>query len=112
MGEKVALLGFVENSYEYMKPAAVLVLLSQWEGLPTVLVEALALGTPVVSTVRPSGPAEILRGYKEQLVRVGDADALAHAILRLLEHPSCQHIDVSPYTLPHALYSGTLEVET
>ncbi len=34
---------------------------------------------------------------------------MAHAILRFARrHPSCQHIDVSPYTLPHALYSGRL----
>ncbi|MGB9554008.1 MAG: glycosyltransferase, partial [bacterium] len=58
--QDVALPGFVENSYKYMKRAAVFVLSSRWEGLPTVLIEALALGTPVVSTDCPSGPKEIL----------------------------------------------------
>jgi glycosyltransferase involved in cell wall biosynthesis len=111
---EVALPGFVNNPYKYMKRAAVFVLSSRWEGLPTVLIEALALGTLVVSTNCPSGPAEILQGHKEFLVPVGDANALARAILCLLENPSRPHIDISPYTLSHALelYLRTLEVGT
>ncbi len=111
---EAALPGFVDNPYNYMKRAAVFVLSSRWEGLPTVLIEALALGTLVVSTNCPSGPAEILQGHKEFLVPVGDANALARAILCLLENPSRLHIDISSYTLSHALelYLRTLEVGT
>jgi glycosyltransferase involved in cell wall biosynthesis len=77
----VALPGFVNNPYKYMKHAAVFVLSSQWEGLPTVLIEALALGIPVVSTDCPSGPSEILEGGKWGiLVPVGNIEALAKAI--------------------------------
>ncbi|MGB9898186.1 glycosyltransferase [Thermanaerothrix sp.] len=86
--EDVALPGFVHNPYNYMKRAAVFVLSSRWEGLPTVLIEAMACGCPVVSTDSPSGPAEILEGGKwGTLVPVGDADLLAKAIVQILERP-------------------------
>jgi len=85
---EVALPGFVDNPYKYMKRAKVFVLSSKWEGLPTVLIEALACGCPVVSTDCPSGPAEILEGGKwGPLVPVGDVHSLAKAILQVLERP-------------------------
>jgi glycosyltransferase involved in cell wall biosynthesis len=84
----VALPGFVINPLPYMKRAAVLVLSSVYEGLPGVLIEAMACGCPVVSTDCPSGPAEILdRGAYGKLVAVGDDTALAEAILATLEAP-------------------------
>jgi len=77
----VDLPGFVANPYPYMAHAALFVLSSRWEGLPTVLVEAMSLGTPVISTDCPSGPREILRnGQYGPLVPVDDPDALAMAI--------------------------------
>ena len=77
--------GFVLNPYAYMARARLLVLSSRWEGLPTVIVEALACGTPVVSTDCKSGPSEILAdGRFGRLVPVGDAEALAAVILETL----------------------------
>jgi glycosyltransferase involved in cell wall biosynthesis len=84
--EDVNLPGFVENPYAYMSRSAGFVLSSAWEGLPTVLIEALALDVPVVSTDCPSGPREILKnGAFGALVPVGDAPALAAAMERMLE---------------------------
>lgn len=81
----VAILGFVDNPYAYMTKAAVFVLSSLLEGLPTVLIEAMAAGTPVVSTNCESGPAEILdNGKYGELVPVGDSQAIAEAISRIL----------------------------
>lgn len=82
----VSLHGFVENPYAYMSRAAAFVLSSRWEGLPTVLVEALGCGCPVVATDCPSGPREILcDGEYGALVPVGDAAALCEAMIRVLD---------------------------
>ncbi len=84
----VSLPGFVHNPYPYMKHAAVFVLSSQWEGLPTVLVEALYCGAPIVSTDCHSGPRQILKdGAYGRLVPVGDQKSLASAILQTLDSP-------------------------
>jgi glycosyltransferase involved in cell wall biosynthesis len=80
--------GFVDNPFKFMAKASVFVLSSAWEALPTVLIEALACGCPVVSTDCPSGPAEILEGGKwGKLVPVGDYEKLAEAILETIENP-------------------------
>src|SRR5262245_16220329 len=88
IADDVALPGFVTNPFAYLARAAVFVLSSAWEGLPSVLIEALACGCPVVSTDCPSGPAEILENGKYgPLVPVGDEVTLAEAILSVLNTP-------------------------
>lgn len=82
----VQLPGFVENPYAYMKKARLFVLSSSCEGLPTVLIEALACGTEVVSTDCPSGPREILKGGSYgSLVPIENSDALFQAINERLD---------------------------
>lgn len=91
--DDVALLGFEKNPYKYMKRASVLVLSSVYEGFANVLVEAMALGTSVVSTNCPSGPAEILdNGLYGPLVDVGNPQQLAEAILKVLDNPLDKNI--------------------
>ena len=88
LSEQIAMPGFVENPYAYLKRAALFVLSSAWEGSPNALTEALALGVPVVATDCPSGPREILKdGAIGCLVPVGDPDALAAAMLATLSAP-------------------------
>lgn len=80
--------GFVNNPYAFMARAALFVFSSRWEGLGNVLIEALAIGTPVVSTNCPDGPSEILEdGRHGLLVPVGDVEALAQAMLQTLNNP-------------------------
>jgi glycosyltransferase involved in cell wall biosynthesis len=84
--EAVSLPGFISNPYAYMARASVFVLSSAREALPTALIEAMALGLPVVATDCESGPDEVLEGGRlGQLVRVGDSEGLAEAILSALE---------------------------
>ena len=82
----ITFLGFDENPFRYMRRASLFVHSSHWEGLGNVLIEALACGTPVVSTDSPYGPAEILENDRwGRLTPVGNADAMAQAIIESLE---------------------------
>ncbi len=103
IGDCVYFAGFQGNPYAWLSRASLFVLSSRYEGSPNVLVEAMALGVPVVSTNCPSGPAEILdNGRIAPLVPPGDSRALAEAMQRTLDQPSdrgaLQHA-VSEYTI-------------
>ena len=88
IADDVDMPGFVDNPFAFMARAAVFVLSSLYEGLPGVLIQALACGCPVVSTDCPSGPAEILdHGRFGPLVPVGDDAGLARAIGAILDDP-------------------------
>ena len=88
VGADVSLPGYVSDPYAYMAHADLFAFTSRWEGLGFVLIEALAVGTPVVSTDCPSGPREILeQGRYGPLCPVGDDACLAVAMLATLDHP-------------------------
>lgn len=90
LDDLVKFTGAVSNPYKYMVRSHFFVLSSLYEGLGNVLVEALALKLPVVSTDCPSGPAEILEnGMFGILVKPGDTDALAEGMrIALADHES------------------------
>ena len=95
LDEDVDLPGFVENPFPFMRQSDLFVLSSAWEGLPSVLIQAMACGAPVVATDCPSGPAEILEGGRwGRLVPVGDADGLARAISAALDDPCPPDVSV------------------
>jgi glycosyltransferase involved in cell wall biosynthesis len=86
--DDVSFPGFQTNPFAFISRAAVFVLSSEYEGLPNVLIQALALGTPVVSTDCKSGPRQILEdGRLGALVPVGDVAAMAQAIEQALTLP-------------------------
>ncbi len=92
IADDISMPGFVENPYPYMHRASAFVLSSCWEGLPTVLIEAMACGCPVISTDCPNGPKEILdSGKYGSLVPVGDPIALSQAMLQTLNTPVNQN---------------------
>jgi len=81
--------GFVQNPFQFMARASVFVLSSKFEGLPGVLIQAMACGCPLVSTDCPGGSREILAdGKYGALVGVGDADGMAKAVLAELDNPT------------------------
>ncbi|MGE4260720.1 glycosyltransferase [Shewanella sp.] len=86
--QRVIVPGFQQNPFPWIKHARLLALSSDYEGFGNVLLEALALGTPAVSTRCPHGPSEILSGALSQwLVPRRDPAALAAAMDRALEQP-------------------------
>jgi glycosyltransferase involved in cell wall biosynthesis len=86
--DDIDLPGFDANPFRFLKHASLFVMSSDWEGLPTALIEAMACGTPVVATDCDSGPGEILdEGRLGQIVPRGDVNAMADAIVTALENP-------------------------
>jgi glycosyltransferase involved in cell wall biosynthesis len=90
--DDVQFLGFVKNPFAYMQRCTVYVLSSRFEGLPGSLIQAMASGSPVVSTDCPSGPSEIIdSGWNGFLVPVGDVRRLAEAIDTLISDPELRN---------------------
>lgn len=87
--EYIKLLGVKRNPYPWIKNSKLLVHSSRYEGLPTVLIEALILNKIVISSNCPTGPREILdNGKYGSLVEVGDCNSMAQEILELLQENS------------------------
>lgn len=97
--DRVHLVGWQSNPYNWIKNAILSILSSDYEGFPNVVVESLVLGVPVVSTNCPHGPAEILKGELAcYLVPPGDSGELARVIKETLESPpSLRHEVVEEY---------------
>jgi len=88
ISSQVHFMGFVSNPQDYYARADIFTLTSIYEGFGNVIVEAMAMGVPVIATDCPYGPREILQGGKSGiLVPVDDENALARAILDLLDQP-------------------------
>jgi glycosyltransferase involved in cell wall biosynthesis len=93
--DKVIMCGFIQNPYPIIKNAKLLLLSSVHEGFGVVIVEALMLGTPVVSTDCKSGPNEIMTGsLAAYLVSVNDVEKLSETLQRIYHNP---------YVIPNTL---------
>lgn len=90
--ERVIFMDFQKNPYKYMSRAVCLVLPSNFEAFPNVLVEAMVSGCPVISTNCPFGPSEIIENEKNGiLVPVGDKEALKDALGRVVLEESLRN---------------------
>ena len=86
LNDRVFFKGFVNNVKQSFAKSQCVVLASEFEGLPTVLIEAMAQGCQVVSTNCPTGPAEILdNGKYGYLVEIGDIKGLSSAMKSALQ---------------------------
>lgn len=101
---KVFFLGKQDNVFPFLKASAAFVLSSLWEGMPNSVLEALAVGLPVVSTDCPTGPREIiapdgqaaslpLEADRGILVEPGNAEMLASAMFKILAKDKKELID-------------------
>ncbi|MEW7009332.1 glycosyltransferase [Lentilitoribacter sp. EG35] len=84
ISDRVIFMGFQSNAYPFIKAAKALVVSSDFEGLGMTILEALALGVPVISTDCPSGPSEILP--QRNLSPVNDVDLLSRNITDVLKN--------------------------
>ena len=84
----VVLLGQIENPYPFFKNAKLFVHTAKYEGLPTVLLESLTLGTPVVSYDCPTGPKDILGKNSEygKLIPLNDKDTFVKEVYELMKN--------------------------
>jgi glycosyltransferase involved in cell wall biosynthesis len=88
LANRIILPGLQSNPFPWMKHAKALILSSDFEALPTVLIESLICGTPVISTDCPSGPREILKGeLSHWLTPLNDPITLAQKIQEVIDHP-------------------------
>jgi glycosyltransferase involved in cell wall biosynthesis len=106
VGNRVAMPGFVDDPAPFYRSANLFVLSSNYEGFGNVIVEALACGTPVVSTDCPGGPGEIVDGGRYgMLCPVGNQDALTQAMRSALTQQSDKDVLVrraSEFSVAHA----------
>ena len=84
--DDVILLGQIENPYPFFKNAKLFVHTGKYEGLPTVLLESLAFGTPVVAYDCPTGPKDILGKNSEygELIPLNDKDTFVEKVYELM----------------------------
>lgn len=87
VNEYIRFIGFKDNPFTWISKSDLFILSSDFEGFPMVILEAMACGTPVISTDCPSGPGEIITNGKNGiLVPPADEEALAEAMLTLLKN--------------------------
>jgi len=85
LSDRVNMMGFQKNPYKYMSKALCLVLPSNYEAFPNVIIEAMVCGCPVISTDCPFGPSEIIQNEKNGiLIPVNDASGLSSALEKIV----------------------------
>lgn len=95
LNKRVELVGFQSNPYKWIKNSELLVLSSEKEGLPVVLLEAMILGVPIISTNCKSGPTEILENGKSGiLIPVGDINEMKIALKKILENKELRELQL------------------
>jgi len=98
ISDSIKFLGFQTNPYPLIRSAALMVLTSKFEGFGYVIVEAQALGVPIISTDCPFGPRELLP--EQNLIAVGDIDGLAMLIDQAIDNLTDYIVPLNQQLLP------------
>lgn len=101
LSDRVSFVGYSSNPYAYMRSSNLLILCSKWEGLPTVLIEAMACGTPVIATENLASAKEIFEDGKQGFIVESNPEAIAEGIKRAMKHS----FDATSLTDRAALFS-------
>lgn len=80
LSKRVEILGYISNPYPYMKKASFLISTSLYEGFSNVIIESLALGTPVIATDCPSGNREVIHNENGRLIPLNDSESATKII--------------------------------
>jgi len=105
LSDKVVITGFQSNPYPWILNAELLVLSSEREGMPNVLIESLIIGTSVVSTDCPSGPREVLGSkFPQFLSPVNDSESLSKNIDKALDSKvDMKSVDLNQFHLKNSI---------
>lgn len=87
LSEKVRFHGAVHNVADYLAKSDLKVLITNWEGLPISIIEALALGLPIVASDVSGVSEEVIDGYNGRLAVRGDVESVRHAIEHMMDDP-------------------------
>lgn len=102
--DKVELRGFDKNPYRWIGHSLMFVMSSRWEGYPNVLLEALSLGKPVVTTIYDDSARNLMYNQNGYLVPVGDESAFAEAICKTFKkYP----VELKPAPIPNGVIDAS-----
>ena len=93
--ENITLRGWTQNAVQELLDHDLYLMTSDYEGMPNALMEAMAVGLPVISTDCPTGPSDLIEnGVNGYLIPVGDAKSLAEKIREIIEMPKDKRIEM------------------
>lgn len=106
---RINLVGYKSNPYKYMTKAECLILFSDFEGMPNVIIEALYCGLPVISSKFNGVEDMIVDGHNGLLVNLNDINGLSSSLLKLLNKDGLMKKFINNGQISASEYTKSLE---